>query len=169
MANTNTLTQLLTVVRARLLTFVPSVPGGGTTTTLAARLGTATGAGSDGKLYITQAPDTVTHPYGVMRWVGGFVSGDDGGFQMRGPIELQLYHYGRKNEPTMNGMMDICEQAWRDYVALAVNDSIVAQRMYGRAVVPYEAPADRELVCVRALFPLYTTPLYQAQYSATLA
>lgn len=165
--NTDSLDRLLKTVRASLLAFVPmSHPVGGTAT-LAARLGTVPGAGSDGKLYITQVPDNTAYPYGVMRWMSGQAAGDDGGFQLRGTIELQLFHYGRKNEPAVSAMMDVVEAAWRDFVATAVGDTIVAQRASGRMVVPYEPPADRELVCVRILLPLYATPAYQAQYSPT--
>ena len=163
MASTDSLDRVLKTARTRFLTFVPNAHPIQGANTLAQRLGsTATGAGASGKLYIGQAPDPGDYPYGIMRWQGGLTSGDDGGFDIRGVIELSLYNYHRDTEPATSAMMDICEQAWRDWCVLVVNDSIVAQRSYGRSQVPYEAPADRELVCVRALFPLYSTPQYKA-------
>lgn len=171
MPNTDSEDRILKTVRTRLLTFVPVAahPVGGTNT-LRQRLGTtASGAGSDGKLYISQAPDPALYPYGLLRWLPGRTAGDDGGFQTRLQAELMLYHYERKNEPIISAMMDVAAQAWRDYVATATDDTIVAQRITVRGIVPYEAPADRELVCGRMLLPMYATPYYQAQYSAPIA
>jgi len=167
--NTDSEDRILTTIRTRLLTFVPmSHPVGGTNT-LAQRLGTASGAGSAGKLYVSQAPDNAGYPYGILRWLTTRVAGDDGGYQERRVAELLLYHYERKNEGIVSAMMDVAAEAWRDWVSTAVNDTIVAQRISVRGIVPYEPPADRELVCGRMLLPMYTTPLYQAQYSAPIA
>lgn len=154
--------RVLQTARTRFLTFVPNSHPIQGTNTIAARLGTATGAGAAGKLYIDQAPDPGAYPYGIMRLTSALTSGDDGGYQIRGVIELSFYSYRRETAPLMSSCMDIAEQAWRDWVALVTNDTIVAQRSYARASVPYEAPADRELVCERALFPFYATPQYKA-------
>lgn len=162
MASTDSQDRIMRTARTRLLTFTPNAHPIQGTNTIAQRLGTATGAGADGKLYIDQGPDTVSYPYGIMRWVGGFTSRDDGGYNTRGVIEVSFYGYPRSSTGLISSCMDIAEQAWRDWCVLVVNDSIVAQRVYARAQVPYEAPADRELVCVRALFPLYATPQYKA-------
>lgn len=163
MASTDSLDRVLAVARTRLLTFVPNSHPVQGTNTIASRLGTATGAGSDGKLYKNRAPDNISYPYGVMRFVGIFTGGDDGGYNIRGPIELQFYGYGASMEGLISSCMDVAEEAWRDWCVLAVNDSIVAQRSYGRAPVPYESdPADRELICHRILLPFYATPQYKA-------
>lgn len=147
------------------------------TRTLAQLLGTATGAGSDGKLYKDAPPDPVTYPYGLIRWSGSLPLGDDGGFQLRASLELELFGYPRSQRASFGGVMlnigsgvsamaDVVEEAWRDYVATSVNDTIVAKRMESRITVPYTEPADRELVLIRLILPLYSTPAYQAQYTA---
>ena len=164
MASTDSEDRILKTARTRLLTFVPHAHPVLGAATLATRLGsTPSGAGATGKLYIDQSPDPGAYPYGIMRWPpSGLTGGDDGGYNIRRVIELQLYGYPRSSAGSISAMLDVVEQAWRDWCVLVVNDSIVAQRAYGRGIVPYEAPADRELVCGRILLPLYSTPQYKA-------
>ena len=162
MASTDSVDRILKTIRTRLLTFVPNAHPIQGTNTIATRLGTATGAGASGKLYIEQAPDPLPYPYGLLRELPNLTAGDDGGYQTRFVFELAFFGYPRSSHQLVSSCMDVAEQAWRDWTVLAVNDTIVAQRLYGRATVPYEAPADRELVQVRALLPCYATPQYKA-------
>lgn len=176
MPNTDSADHILATVRTRLLTFVPLTHPATGTRTIAQLLGTATGAGSDGKMYKNAPPDPVSYPYSLIR-NSSFPNGDDGGYQIRGEIELEFFGFPRTQAANFGGvtlgtgvaisaMADIAEQAWRDYVALAVNDTLVAKRIAIRNEVPFTNAADRELVLIRMRLPYYATPAYQAVYSA---
>lgn len=153
---TTTSRETMHVIRTRLLTYSGNA--------LATALGTAVGA-TDGRLYIDQAPDDGTYPYGVLRIADRRDQGDDGGFARRIQVELHLYHRGRSNAPTLKGMADLCERAlrrWRDVTSGAV----VAQSGLTRASITYDDPADRELVCERILAPFYVHETLHTQDSA---
>lgn len=147
----------LQLIRRRLLSF-----SGGVVTTA---LGTLSGAGSDGKLYIDQAPDTVTYPYGVLRIADWRSEGDDGQFARRVVVELQLVTRPRSNASAIKSIADNCERAmraWRDVDSGAV----WTQQGMTRATVTYEEPADREVVMERLLIPLGVHPTLTTQDSA---
>lgn len=154
-----TTSQLATLqaVRSRLLAW-----SGGA---IAAALGTLAGAGSGGKLYIDQAPDTVTVPYGVLRIADWRSEGDDGQFARRVEVELQLLTRPRTNASALKGIADNCERAlraWRD-----VSSGVLCVRQgLTRATVFFEEPADRDVVMERLLIPLYVHPTYLTQDSA---
>lgn len=154
-----TTSQLATLqaIRTRLLSFSGGV--------VATALGTLSGAGSDGKLYIDQAPDNVTVPYGVLRIADWRSEGDDGQFARRVEVELQLLTRPRTNASALKGIADHCERAmraWRD-----VSSGVLCARQgLTRATVLYEEPADREVVLERLLIPLYVHPTYTTQDSA---
>lgn len=144
-------------IRTRLLTFTP-LSG----TTLATLIGSTTGgAGSSGKLYLSQAPDDVTGFYGVMRLIDMPQQGLDGGFMVRGLLELILYGRPRSQQSAVERMADIVTEAWNHYrYTEATGRCLVARDVTNRATIPYEAPADRELVAVRLLLPFMATPSF---------
>jgi len=154
-----TTSQLATLqaIRERLLTF-----DGGALDTL---LGAGTGAASDGRLYIDQAPDSAVYPYGVLRILDWREQGDDGGFARRVQVEVQLITRPRSQAAALKEAADLCERAMRAWVDVTAGP-IVAQRGMTRATVLYEAPADREVVMERLLIPLYVHPQYHTQDSA---
>lgn len=112
----------LTIIRTRLLTFVPLVGA-----TLAARLGTASGSGSDGKLYLMEPPETSPddsfYPFGVIKPYTVGITRDDGRFSRQRACEVQLFHKPREMEIEVQAMGDVIEQAWRHW--LSVGDGIV--------------------------------------------
>lgn len=154
-----TTSQLATLqaVRTRLLTWNSNA--------IKTALGTLSGAGSDGKLYIDQAPDSVTYPYGVLRMADWREQGDDGGFARRCEVELHLVTRPRTNASALKTIADHCERALRAWVDVSAG-AIVARRGLTRGTVLYEEPADREVVLERLLIPLYVHPTYHTQDSA---
>lgn len=149
----------LKVIRTRLLTFTPSGGSSG-----AALLGTGPGAASDGKLHIDQAPDNVTFPYGVMRFVDWTPEGEDGGYAHRGQLECQLFHRPRGEASAIKTIADQFERALRKWVY--TTSGIIVIQSVTRGSITYEAPADRELVQERLLASLYAHPQYLTQDSA---
>lgn len=154
-------TAILVAIRERLLTFTPA-----TGDTLATMLGSTTeGAGSDGKLYLAQAPDGVQHPYGLLRLIDLIPQGEDGRYMLRGVTELQFFHRPRRNMALCESYADRASEAWLRWVS--PTDGLSALRVEGRATITYTEPADRELVQVRLLLPFRSTPAYLAQYAST--
>jgi hypothetical protein len=146
----------LQVLRTRLLSYTPSGGQSGAT-----RLGTLTGAASDGKLYIGQAPDTVTYPYGVLRWLDWRQQGEDGGYLRRPIAELALFHRQRAQEAALQAIADQFERALRKWDA--TGGDVVHVFDLTRQTIYYEAPADRELVQERLLIEVLASPSYLTQ------
>jgi hypothetical protein len=164
-ASTASWTGILQLARTRLLTFV-SISGG---SSLATRLGaTASGSGSDGKLFLDQAPDSVTSSgfWGILRTIDEPPDGADGGLMLKGAFELQLFARGRTNAAAMRGMADLCVEAWHGWVHTEVGGHISSMGVTNRFMVPYESdPADRELVQVRMLLAFRCTPMFLLKYT----
>lgn len=148
---------MLQTIRTRLLTFTPL--GG---VTLATLIGSTTsGAGSSGKLYLDQPPDDVTGFYGVMRVIDLPQQGLDGGFMVKGTLELMLYGRPRSQGSAVNRLADVATEAWNNYrYTESTGRCLVARDVTNRATITYEAPADRELVMVRLLLPFMATPSF---------
>jgi hypothetical protein len=156
-------TGVLQIIRNRLLTFAPS--GGGTT--LAVRLGsTSTGSGSDGKLYLNQAPDDTTGLWAVLRVVDAPVTGFDGGHMIRGLAEVIVYGRPRRMQATVEGCADVICEAWHDYLYSESGGHLSTTDPESRFPITYQEPADRELVAVRLLLPFRVTPIFLTRYAA---
>lgn len=157
MATTST-TSILQTIRSRLLTFVPSG-----SSTLATLLGsTSSGAGSDGKLYLVQAPDNITGFYGVMRVLDMPQEGLDGGAMVRGMVELILYGRPRSQQSAVERMADVATEAWTNWLYTEVTGNCIAARDVDNRISmpPFGEPADRELVAVRLLLRFMATPSF---------
>ena len=151
------------ILRTRLLAFSPT--GGGTT--LAARLGsTSTGSGSDGKLFHDQAPDNLTGLWAVLRIIDAPVTGFDGGFLIHATAELILYGRPRKMAAQVEAAADVAMEAWHDYSYSESGGHLSTQDVTNRFTVPYQEPADRELVAVRLLLPFRVSPIFLTRYAA---
>lgn len=156
-------TGVLKIIRNRLLTFDPSAGGG----TLATRLGsTSTGSGSDGKLFLNQAPDDVTSFWAVLRIIDALPSGTDGGFMIKATAELILYGRPRAKMATVEAMADVVMEAWRRWSYDETGGHLSAMTITNRNTIPYTEPADRELCAVRLLLPFRCAPIFLTQYSA---
>lgn len=149
-----TITAIEQAIRTRLLTFNSNA--------LRTALGTATGAGSDGKLYIDQPPDSVTHPYGVMRFVDLPVTGVDGGAMVKGTLEVILYGRPRSQGSALKAAGAMVMEAWQGYTDTAAGNAqcLVARDASGMSLIPYTDPTDRELVACRLLLPFMVTPAF---------
>jgi hypothetical protein len=156
-------TGVIQIARSRLLTFAPT--GGGTT--LATRLGsTASGSGSDGKLFIDMAPDKVTGLWAVLRVIDAPIDGFDGGFMIRGQFELIVYGQTRNQAAAVRACVDVCLEAWHRYVYSEVGGSFITSDSTNRFTIPYEEPANRELVAERVLLPFRCAPIFLTRYAA---
>lgn len=157
--STATTTSILQAIRTRLLTFTPSA-----TSTLAVLLGsTTTGSGSDGKLFFNQAPDSITSSgfWGILRLIDSQQDGFDGGAMVRGQCELILYGRPRSQQASVERMADVVMEAWRNWMYTETTGRCIAARdVTSRFAIPYEPPADRELVAIRLLLPFMATPTF---------
>lgn len=155
--STATAVDFVKAVRTRLLTF-----NGGA---IATALGTADGAGSDGKLYLDQVPDPMPFPFGVLSVLDWRAEGDDGAYARRFEVELSLFHRPRSSAAALKAIADQCERALRSWTDFSSGPMVVTPGML-RATVRYEAPADRELVQERLVIPGYVHPTYLTQDTA---
>jgi hypothetical protein len=160
--STASLLGVLQILRTRLLSFSP-VSGSSLATLLGS---TSSGAGSDGKLYLNQAPQDLTGFWGILRLIDAPQTGMDGGFLLRCTAELMLYGRPRSQQSAVERMADVAEQAWLNYSYAEISGVIITDRATNRFSVPFEEPADRELVAIRLLLPFRTTPRFLAQYAA---
>jgi hypothetical protein len=151
------------IARYQLLTFAPS--GGGAT--LRTRLGsTASGSGSDGKLFLGQAPDDVTGLWAVLRTIDAPVEGFDGGYLIRATLEVIFYGRSRNVSAQVEACADVAMEAWHNWSYAEVGGIIIASDATNRFTIPYTEPADRELNAVRLLLPLRCSPIFLTRYAA---
>jgi hypothetical protein len=157
-------TGVLQIIRNRLLTFTPT--GGGTT--LATRLGsTSTGSGSDGKLFIDQAPDTVTGLWAVLHVIDAPESGFDGGFLIRAQVELMIYGRPRSSQATVKSCADVVAEAWHAFYYSEAGGHVSGTGVLNRSTIPYTSdPADRDLVAVRLVLGVRCTPIFLTRYAS---
>jgi hypothetical protein len=153
------------IIRTRLLTFVPT--GGGTT--LKVRLGsTVTGSGSDGKLFLNQAPDSVLSSglWAVLRIIDAPLAGMDGGLMIRATAELMIYGRPRSSQSSVESCGDVIYEAWHNYRHGESGGVIIASDITNRFMIPYREPADRDLVALRLLLPFRCAPIFLTRYAA---
>lgn len=139
------------VLRTRLLGFAPADG----TPPLAAQLA--------GDLWLDEAPDDVTTPYGVLRVL---TAPTDGDAEIRKLLLIECMLYGRPSaqRPTLKRCGDVIEQAlwkWIDTTAgvLVLTGTAV------QSVPPFATPADRELVAVRVTATGYVYLTMLTQYT----
>src|SRR5690348_4079908 len=88
--------------RTRLLTFTPL----GGFVPLSTTLGT--------RLYIDQAPESPTYPYGVQR-LRVLTGGLDGQLRVQGMLELTIYNQKAATRQATKDAVDVAAQALRDW------------------------------------------------------
>jgi hypothetical protein len=160
---TATMTAVLNTIKSHLLSFTSA--GGGST--LATLLGSTTsGSGSDGKLFLNQAPDNLTGFWAILKIQDAPQQGFDGGMMIRGQAELIFYAQGRRNQAAIERMADLVTEAWHLW-AYDASGHISAMHITSRFPIPYLDPADRELIAVRLLLPFRCVPTFLSQYAAT--
>jgi hypothetical protein len=148
-------------IRSRLLTFQPR--GGGATA--AARLGTLTGAGADGKLYLDGVPDSTTYPYSTMSIDWDATDGYSG-YRLGGMLELMTYHKPRAQLAIISPIADCYDEALLEWVE--TSGGFFGSRLLSRRTLPpFPEPADRELVVIRQVFSVAVWPEYLTQYAIT--
>ena len=149
------------IMRNRFLTYVPPNAGA----TLATRLGsTATGSGSDGKLFLDMAPDDLTGLWAVLRALDTPVTGFDGGNLIRALYELTFYGQQRRLAAQVKACAVVAHQAWKGFSYTEVGGVLIADKMQNGFMVPTpEPPMDRELVQYRLLVPFRVAPIFLLQ------
>jgi hypothetical protein len=155
------------LIRTRILTFV-SVSGGAD---FATRIGsTASGSGSDGKLFIDQAPDSVlsSGSWAILRILDAPPNGADGRLMIKGTAELMIHARPRKAAAEVKAMATLVQEAWRGYAYTEVGGHFSAMgSVPAPGMIPYTSdPADRELVTYRLLLEFRCTPQFLLKYAA---
>ena len=141
---------LLTAIRTRLLTFVP-ISGA----TLTSRLG--------GRLYVVQAPATVTYPYGIVRLVNRAQTDGFGGYRETGDVEVEILSKPRSEQWVVEGALDVCDQALLEWWAAPAGLQWARHRVRDTLPVPPD-PMDRDVVIGRALYGYVAWLDYLLQY-----
>lgn len=158
--NTESTELLYKALRTRLLGFTPTdpgaTPGGATPDTLGDALGT--------RLFVVQAPDTVTYPYGIVRLQARQESGEYAGERETMELELLLYHRPRAKQYVLEGYADVADQAFLRYVD--ANGGLIFSGSRQRDTVPMNSlAADREVCAIRCVYDLIVWPEFLTQYS----
>lgn len=159
-------TTLLATLRTRLLTF-DRLQG----ETLAVILGgTASGAGSVGKLYLVQAPDTVTDPanspsrWGIMSLTNRRSNAENAERELV-DLEVMLFARPRNQQAAMEDAADACDEAMRRYEDFT-RDAIGCWGRVRNTLPVMVGPADREVVQIRLVYTLVVYPDHLTQYHA---
>jgi hypothetical protein len=156
--STDSSDNLHTQIRNQLLTFAPK--GGGPT--LNTQLGGS--ATNEGRLYKSQAPDTVLYPFGVMRMINRLTSGEYNGERESFDLEIMLFGRPRTQGKTIEDAADVFDQAMLRY--RDGSSGIIFSRSRQRDTMPQPVdPADREVVQIRLAYACKTWPLYLTKYS----
>lgn len=159
---------IVETIRRHLLTFQP-LGGGPSVVDLIGTSGSS--AGSDGHIFIDQAPDDLDEDsIWLILAVQTLGPGPaDGGGLRRGTLELTAYAYGRSRTRELEVIIDIVEQAWLNWMHVS-DGSIIARPPFGRYTPSFEdapSPIDREQSQVRILLPFVVNPSYLTQYLNT--
>ena len=148
---TTTSTQAMVAdLRTHLLTFQPM-----SGTTLQARL--------NGRLYVVQAPDSVTYPYAVMRLVDRRATDGYGGYRQTFEVELQIFDRPRSQQWRAEGIADVAEQAFLGW-DLASSGLLFSRHVRRVTMPPAPEPMDRELVQITVFVPVVAWPVMLTQY-----
>lgn len=146
-----------TVIRTRLLTFVPKSGG-----TLLSKLGG--GTLDTARLWRDAPPDTASYPFAVMRLINR-VTRREYNFEKE-PLDVEIMFYGRPRAQAqlIEDCADVADQAmlrWREPIG-----GLFYSRERSRDTLPPPVePADREVVQVRCVYSLAVWPTYLTQYS----
>lgn len=163
MANTGSWLGVQRLIRTRLLGFT-SISGGSSLATLIGS--TTSGSGSDGKIFLNQAPDDVTGFWAILRVIDDPKDGADGRLMIRATAELQLFGRPRRVQAQVEAMADLVEEAWMNFSHTEIDGHLSAMGVSNRFAVPYESdPADRELVQVRLLLYFRCVPQFLLKYA----
>lgn len=145
-------------IRDQVLTFAPKGGGATLNTTLG---GTGT---NDGRLYKSQAPDTVLYPFAVMRLINRLSGGEYNGDREAFDVEIMLFGRPRSQGKTIEDAADVFDQALLRY--RDSGSGLVFSRSRQRDTMPAPVdPADREVVQIRLAYQCKAWPLYLTKYS----
>jgi len=147
------------LIRARLLTYVPS-----TTTTITTLLGS--------RLYYDQAPAagsvTPKYPYATYRLMNRLES--DGYAGMRETGDIEVLFFGRPRGHPSTGLWaiercaDVADEALLDWNA--VSSGIAFSRFRVRDTLPLPLDGmDRDLVTLRCVYPVVLWPTYRTTHA----
>lgn len=139
------------VIRSQLLNFAPADG----TPALAALL--------TGGLFIDEAPDNSTSPYGVLR-VTEAQSQGDASLHVDLMVELMLFARNSSQRAALRQAADVAQEAlWRFLDTTTGTLFLTDART--QVLPPYTAPGDRELIAIRVAATGYWYPLTISQYA----
>ena len=147
--STDTTKGIVTLIRTRLLTFTPA-----TGDTLTTRVG--------GRLYVGQAPDGATYPYGVLTIMRQDTPGFSG-YRETWQLELMLYGRPRSTQWDVEACADMADQALLQWESRSQGLAFGGYRSRW-TLPPFQDPADREVVQCRCLYEVGVWPELFTQY-----
>lgn len=150
---------LVGVIRTRLLTFVPS-----TTTPLTTLLG--------GRLYYDQAPAAGSvspkYPYATYRLTNRIETDGFGGMRETGDVEVLFFGRPRGHPTTglwaVERCADVADEALLSWHHTASGLAFSRHRLRDTLPLPLEG-MDRDLVTIRAVFPVAFWPTYRTTHA----
>ncbi|KKW05435.1 MAG: hypothetical protein UY40_C0020G0012 [candidate division CPR1 bacterium GW2011_GWC1_49_13] len=149
--STTSTTNIYRTLRTRLLSFTPAAGA-----TLASRLGN--------RLFVAQAPDDATYPYGVMT-LSLSTEGAYNGDREQGIFEVTLYDRPRSRQEALEDIADICDGALLRYAD--ASSGLLFSRDRARASLPpAPPPLDREVCAVRLAYSIVVWPEALTQYNS---
>jgi hypothetical protein len=140
MGATDSMTELYTAIRTRLLTYTD---GGAAPNTIAAAVGT--------RLYNESPPDAAAVPYLLLTIDGNSPQRDKDGARIEFQVEVQVIHSPRTNIAAARRIADLAWKAMAGYTVGNTTDGFVQLRVppFPETLPPGSGDADREVVQIR--------------------
>jgi len=149
---------LFLVLRTRILTFV--TPDGDSP-------GDQLGTDPGGRVFYAQAPDDVTTPYAIARFINRQVTQQ--GTRERVDLELMLFDRPRSRQAIAEELADWIKGALIGYrngsTAPRSSGLVMVNPPSGDTMPQTPSPGDADLVCIRILAEVISYPRYLTQYS----
>lgn len=143
-------------LRTRMLTFAP-LTGSSVSSSLGERM------------YVVQAPDDATFPYGVMRIMNSQTNVNDGlGDRMEFDLEVMLYARPRSQQFTLEAVADVIQSSFLRYRNAPTDGGFIFSRQSQRDTIPMlTEPVDREVCTIMIRTHFQAWPAYLTQYSGS--
>jgi hypothetical protein len=119
-----------------------------------------------GGLHNLRAPDNAEFPHGTLRLFNRRNADlDDASLEEEGHLEVQLFGRDNKQIVLVERAMDIVEEALLNYHTDQVGVFTLRSLLNRSTMPPFPAPANAEIVHVRAVFRYTWWPTYRTQYA----
>lgn len=126
-----------------------------------------TGEDAKPRWWVGLAPNNAVFPYAVMRFDQNNTGGSNGIRQVC-PLEVQLYGRPTSQQPVLNDIADLIDQAMLSLVHSA--QGLMFQQARQRSTLPPAGPpADSDTVTIRLVYTLIVWPQYLYRITHGLA